>query len=34
VKNQLKNVRAAITSGGKENAQAAAKQFISTIDKA
>ena len=34
VKNQLKNVRAAITSGGKETAQAAAKQFISTIDKA
>ncbi|HEX8313212.1 MAG TPA: 30S ribosomal protein S20 [Chthoniobacteraceae bacterium] len=34
VKNQLKNVRAAITSGGKETAHAAAKQFVSTIDKA
>ncbi len=34
VKNQLKTVRAALESGNKETATAAAKSFISSIDKA
>lgn len=34
VKNQLKAVRLAVKGGGKETAQVAAREFISTIDKA
>jgi len=34
VKNQLKNVRDALKSGNKDNAKAAAQNFVSTIDKA
>lgn len=34
VKNQLKSVREALKSGNKDNAKAAAEQFVSTIDKA
>ena len=34
VKNQLKNVRDAIKSGGKDSARAAAAKFFSTVDKA
>lgn len=34
VKTQLKKVRAALQSGKKEDAQATAREFISTIDKA
>jgi small subunit ribosomal protein S20 len=34
VKSQLKNVRAAIQAADKEKARAAAKQFVSAIDKA
>lgn len=34
VKTQLKKVRSAIQSGKKDEARAAATQFISTIDKA
>ena len=34
VKSQLKGVRAAIQDGSKEKAQQAARQFVSSIDKA
>jgi small subunit ribosomal protein S20 len=34
VKNQLKNVRDALTGGSKDKAKAAAASFFSTVDKA
>ena len=34
VKTQLKKVRTALTAGKKDEAKAAAQQFVSTIDKA